>query len=804
MIRNEHLLWYRQPAADWLEALPIGNGRLGGMVFGGVARERIALNEDTLWSGYPQDKNNPHALEHLAEARELIAAGRVMEAQELIASKMLGPFGEAYQPLGDLLIDFGKANAGGSKMTRDGDEFAYKDYRRELDLSTGIASTRFTIDGKIFTRECFASAPDGVMVMRLACDAPGAVSLELRLDSALRHACAVEGADSVMLWGRAPMHINAHCAAGENPIYYDEIEDLRSRDAKGIRFATAARVMAEGGVVEAQGESIRVMNAEAVTIILAAATSFDGPGKIAGSSDKDPEAHCRQTLAKAASSTYDELRARHVKDHARLFERVELELPANANSDIPTDERLAAFGADPSDQALLSLILQFGRYLLIAASRPGSQPTNLQGIWNKEVVPPWCSNYTININTEMNYWLAETCNLSECHQPLFGLIDDLKTNGVETARAHYGCSGWTSHHNTDLWRFTNPVAGNPQWAFWPMSGAWLCRHLWEHYEFTKDEKFLAQRAWPAMKGAAEFVLDWLIEGSDGYLVTNPSTSPENSYIDPAAGQPCTVSMATTMDMAICWDLLTHCRETTEILRVDREFGKRCKEARDRLRPMRIGAKGQLQEWYQDFEDTDPHHRHMSHLYGCYPGHQITGETPELMGAVRRTMELRTDVSTGWSMAWKVNLWARLGDGGRAHQVLRNFLHPIGATGATNYHSGGIYPNLFCAHPPFQIDGNYGAAAGIAEMLVQSHDGLITLLPALPEAWPEGRVKGLKARGGIELDIAWREGRLLYANLRARLGGACRMRVSGKEIEFDTKPGGRYRIGDDARVEKKKG
>ena len=769
------LLRYTQPAERWVEALPVGNGRLGAMVFGGIAAEHLQLNESTLWSGGPKDWNNPGAKDVLPKVRAAIFAGDYAEAGKLCL-QMQGPYNQAYQPLGDLHLDF----PGTTETTA---------YERALDLDRAVATVRYQAGGATFTREVFSSFPDQVMVVRLTCDRPGRLTFKATLTSLLRSAPLADGAGTLVLRGKAPAHTDpSYVRNTPEPIRYED-----GPQAEGMTFDLRVRALTDGGTVACDGQALTVTGADTVTLLISAGTSFNGYTKSPGREGRDPTAAAIAPLTAAQARPYAELLSRHEADHRALFRRVSLDLGHTPGaSERPTDERLKRFFQGESDPELASLLFYYGRYLLIASSRPGGQPANLQGIWNDSMRPPWSSNWTININTEMNYWPAEVTNLAECHEPLFAFIAELAANGAKTAAVNYGAHGWVSHHNADLWRQSAPVGnyglGNPVWANYSMSGPWLCQHLWEHYAFGGDRKFLRETAWPLMKGSAEFCLDWLVDDGHGHLVTAPSASPELEFLLPE-GKKGSVSMATTMDMAIIWDLFTNCLETTKILGLEPELAGKIAAARARLYPLQVGSRGQLQEWFQDFTEQDVHHRHVSHLFGVYPGRQITPATPGFFAAARRALEIRGDDGTGWSLGWKINFWARFRDGDHAYLLVKNLLRPVGGTGTNYGPGGGVYPNLFDAHPPFQIDGNFAFTAGVAEMLVQSHLGEIHLLPALPAVWPTGSVHGLRARGGFELtEVKWRDGRLARAEVRSTLGGECVLRYGDKTVTRQTKPG----------------
>ena len=785
-------LWYDKPAEKWTEALPVGNGRQGAMIFGNPLNEHLQLNENTLYSGEPSSTfKNVNIQNDLPLVIIMLEEEKYVEADKYVTENWLGRLHQCYQPFGDLYLNF------------EGDKNMVTDFSHELDIENSISTVSYKMDGVKFTREVFASFPDQLIVMRISADKKASVSFKLNFNSVHPAGITETPSNQILVFkGQAPGFVlrrtleqveskndqhkypeiyntdGSRKPLAKQVLYADEV------DGKGMFFEAQAEVRNVGGIVSKTDNGLQVSYADEVVLLISMATSFNGFDKSPSHEGKNPAEINRKILDKAKGKSFEELKTSHISDYKNLFDRVNFELKSDDFSKLSTPERLKNYAAN-KDYHLNTLLFQYGRYLMISGSRPGGQPLNLQGIWNAEVIPPWNSGYTININTEMNYWPAEVTNLSECHEPLFRLIKECAVNGAETAANMYGNRGWVAHHNVDIWRQTYPVDNQARFSFWPMAQGWLTSHLWERYLFTEDEAFLKNELYPVLKGAAAFYADWLVENKEGFLLTPVSTTPENAFYT-SDKQTATVSMGTTMDMAIIRETFERTILASEKLGVDEDFRAELKIKQAKLLPYKIGSKGQLQEWSVDFEEPEPQHRHLSHLYGFHPGDQITKEkTPELFEAVRKTLELRGDAATGWSMGWKINFWARMFDGDHAMKIIKNFFNYV-EEGSAQYKGGGLYPNLFDAHPPFQIDGNFGYTAGVAEMLLQSHEGKISLLPALPSNWAAGKITGLKARGDIEVSLEWKDGKILNATLKSQKDKKVLVESEGRTIDVQLK------------------
>ncbi|CAI0472114.1 unnamed protein product [Linum tenue] len=751
-------LTFTAPAKYWTDAIPIGNGRLGAAVWGGVANETLQLNDDTLWTGVPGTYSDPNAPAALSVVRKLVSSGLYPEASAE-AIKLSGTPSQRYQLLGDIVLEFDAAHQNYDPET----------YIRELDLDTAMATVKYSVGDVDYTREHFATNPHQAIVTRISGSKPGSLSFTVHLHSKLNHTTA-------LIQGRRNQIVLKGSCRGH---------------PKGIQFTATLELKIEGGGKAAVrvldgGKKLKVDFADSAVLILVASSSFDGPFTSPVDSKKDPDSDCRKALSSLANVAYEDLRARHLEDYQSLFRRVSLQLSRGTNSGsrvVSTAERVKSFQTD-EDPSLVALMFQYGRYLLISCSRPGTQVANLQGIWNEDVNPPWEGAQHLNINLQMNYWSALSCNLQECQEPLFDYMSSLAVNGKETAKVNYGVNnGWVAHQVSDIWAKTSPDQGDAVWAMWPMGGAWLCTHLWEHYSYTMDKDFLGKKGYPLLEGCTEFLLGWLVEGQGGNLETNPSTSPEHKFIDPEGGKQASVSNSTTMDMSIITQVFSDILSAAEVLgRQDDELIQKVRRARARLPPTKVAKDGTIMEWASEFEDPDPQHRHVSHLFGLFPGRAITPQhTPQLCSASEKTLVKRGVEGPGWSTVWKAALWARLQKSGKAYEMVKHLFNLVDPTYERD-NEGGVFSNLFAAHPPFQIDANLGFSAVIAEMLVQGTGTELYLLPALPrDKWPNGCAKGLRARGGLTVNLCWKQGQLHEVGVWSTVGDSVQVLHYGEKM-----------------------
>ncbi|EJL64299.1 glycoside hydrolase family 95 protein [Flavobacterium sp. CF136] len=776
--QSNHILWYDKPAEFFEESLVLGNGKLGATVFGGVNSDKIYLNDATLWSGEPVNANmNPEAYKNIPAVREALKNENYKLAEEL-NKKIQGKNSESFAPLGTLEIN----NSEKGKAVN---------YHRELDISNAVSKVSYEMAGIKYTREYFVSAPDQIMIIKLTSDQKGALNFDINLKSLLKSNVEVRN-NILVMTGSAPIHENAGYAV--LPKYLDIKE-------RGTRFTTLIQIKKTDGKITNSRESLTLKDATEAIIYVSVATSFNGFDKNPATEGLDDVAIALQNMNKAFAKSFDKLKQSHITDYQKFYNRVSLDLGKTTASNLPTDERLLRYADGNEDKNLEILYFQYGRYLLISSSRTLGVPANLQGIWNPYLNPPWSSNYTMNINLEENYWLAENTNLSEMHLPLLSFIKNLSITGKITAKTFYGVDkGWAAGHNSDIWAMTNPVGQfgkeEPMWACWPMAGAWLSTHIWEHYVFTQDKEYLKKEGYPLMKGAAEFCLGWMVTDKNGNLITSPSTSPENQYIAPDGFVGATM-YGGTADLAMIRECFDKTIKASKVLNIDADFRAKLETALSKLHPYQIGKKGNLQEWYHDWEDKDPKHRHQSQLFGLFPGNHITPlKTPDLAEASRKTLEIKGDQTTGWSKGWRINLWARLWDGNHAYKMFRELLQyvdPDGKKTEKPRRGGGTYPNLFDAHPPFQIDGNFGGAAAVAEMLVQSDENEIRLLPALPDAWESGSVKGICARGGFEIAMEWNNKTLNKVVVSSKKGGKTILVYGDTKREITLKKGEKKEI-----------